>query len=141
MQIVPMPKQNPITAKQLNAILPFLDAFKRKGFKYGEWPVAWETSVIPHFEDSDPVAAFVQALYDNGWIETFDWFKWQDTAAKYVDSPDLLASADAEMIRKLLTTHVRKDYFCEGHLAAMFENGHIVALLRRLKEIRAGMKS
>jgi hypothetical protein len=38
----------------------------------------------------------------------------------------------------LLTTHSRKDRFCEGHLAAMFENGHIVALLRRLRELKNG---
>ena len=47
--------------------------------------------------------------------------------------------ADSEPILKLLTTHVRKERFCEGHLAAMFEDGHIVALLRRLKVIREGM--
>jgi hypothetical protein len=126
----------PITDKQLDAILPFLDAFERIGFRCGEWPVESEESVIPHFEHSDPVASFVRALYDNDWITPFDWTRWQDKAAKYVDSPDLLASADAVTIQKLLTTHVRKDRICKHHLASMFENGHIVALLRRLKEIR-----
>jgi hypothetical protein len=134
-----MPKPKPITTKQVDAILPFLNAFERMGFRCGEWPVESEL-VIPHFDDSDPVAAFVQALYDNGWITSFDWNKWQDTAARYVDSADLLAKADAETIRQLLTTHVRKDYFREGHLASMFENGHIVAVLRRLKAIRKRMK-
>ena len=135
-----MAKPKSKTAKQLDAILPFLDAFERMGFKCGEWPVASEASVIPYFEHDDPVAAFVQALHDNGWVETFHWTKWQVTAAKYIDSPDLLASADAGTIRKLLTTHVRKDRLCEGHLASMFENGHIVAVLRRLKGIRAEIK-
>jgi len=60
----------------------------------------------------------------------------QDAAGKYVEHPEMIESADTTAIRKLLTTHVRKDQFCEGHLAAMFENGHIVALLRRLKAIR-----
>ena len=133
-----MPKTKPITTKQIDAILPFLDAFERMGFKCGEWPDACE-SLIPHFTGSDPVEAFVQALYDHGWIEDFDWGEWQDTAAQYVDSPERLTAADSETIRKLLTTHVRKDHFCEGHLAGMFENGHIVALLRRLKEIRQSM--
>jgi hypothetical protein len=111
------------------------------GFKCGESPVSTESSVIPSFASTKAIESFIQALYDNGWIEQLDWTKWEDTAAQYVDSPDLLASADAEVIRTLLTTHVRKDYFCEGHLAAIFENGHIVALLRRLKEIREEMKS
>jgi hypothetical protein len=128
-----------ITAKQFDAILPFLDAFERMGFKCGEWPDASE-SLIPHFTGSDPVEAFVQTLNDNGWIEDFDWGGWQDTAAQYVDSPERLASADPETIRRLLTMHVRKNRFCEGHLACMFENGYIVALLRRLKDIRNELK-
>ncbi|WP_390621590.1 DUF6508 domain-containing protein [Roseimaritima sediminicola] len=42
-------------------------------------------------------------------------------------------------IQKLFTTHARKDRFCEGHLASMFENDHIPALLRRLRTLRHGM--
>jgi arylsulfatase A-like enzyme len=88
-------------------------------------------------EDDAGVDESAAALHDHGWIEAFDWVAWQDEAAKYVASPELLASADAETIRKLLTKHVRKDRECQGHLAEQFENGHILALLRRLKEISA----
>jgi hypothetical protein len=130
-----MPKSKPITAKQVDAILPFIDAFEKMGFKCGEWPDS-SAGAMPIFEFSSPVEAFQQALYDNGWIEPFDWSEWQEVAATYIDSPKLLASADAQTIRKLLTTHVRRDRFCEGHLASMFETGHIVGLLRRLKAIR-----
>lgn len=135
-----MAMPNPVSAKQIDAILPYRDAFEQMGFKCGEWPDASE-SVIPHFDQSDPVEAFIQALYDNGWVESFDWGEWQETAKQFVDQPELLASADLETIRKLFTTHVRKDRFCEGHLAAMFENGHIVAILRRLKAIRNQTKA
>lgn len=125
----------PVSAEQIDAILPYLDAFERMGFTCGQWPDDGQ-SLIPHFDYSDPVAQFVQALYDNGWIEPFDWTAWHDTAAQFVESPERLAAADAPTLRRLLTTHVRQDRFCEGHLAAMFESGHIVAVLRRLKEIR-----
>ncbi len=64
------------------------------------------------------------------------WGEWQDVAEEYVDSPEKIKSADVVTVQELFTTHVRKDRFCEGHLVSMFENGHIVALLRRLKEIR-----
>ena len=47
---------------------------------------------------------------------------------KFVDSPKKIEKTDATTIQKLLTTHSRKNRFCEGHLAAMFEKGHIVAL-------------
>ena len=83
------------------------------------------------------MSEFQQALYENGWVTpSFDWSEWQDTAREYVDKPLKIDSADAKTIQNLLTTHVRKERFCEGHLSAMFENGHIVALLRRLKAIR-----
>lgn len=120
--------------EQIDAILPFLDRFSADGFAVGTWHSP--PGQFPWFEFSDPVSAFQQTLYDHGWIEPFDWGGWQDTAREYVEQPGRIDFADATVIQKLLTTHVRKERFCEGHLAAMFENGHVVALLRRLKAIR-----
>ena len=61
---------------------------------------------------------------------------WQDIAARYVGSPDMVAQADVETIRKLFTTHARNDRICEGHMVAMIESGHVAACLRRLRELR-----
>src|SRR5262245_23575231 len=121
------------TKKQIDAILPFLDRFTAEEFTVGTWHSP--PGELPWFKFSEPVSEFQRALYDNGWItSSFNWPDWQETAQEYVEKPEKLGSADAETIQKLFTTHVRKERFCEGHLAAMFENGHIVALLRRLKE-------
>jgi hypothetical protein len=145
MPVISMAKPKPILTKHIDAILPFLEIFEKPGFKCGEWdqPESRESNefIMLDYQYAPPVEEFVQALYDNDWVEKFDWKKWQDTAVQYVDSPNLLATSDAETIRKLLTTHVRKDRFCEGHVASMCENGHIVAVLRRLKEIRKEMKA
>jgi len=43
------------------------------------------------------------------------------------------------VVCELLTAHVRGDRFVEGHLASVFESGHITAILRRLKQIREEM--
>ena len=92
---------------------------------------------MPWFEYSEEVLEFQKALYDNGWIDgSFNWGDWQDTAQEYIEQPEKITSADDETIQKLFTTHVRKEKFCEGHLATMFANGQIVALLQRLQEIR-----
>ncbi|MBN1128044.1 MAG: hypothetical protein JXA71_03610 [Chitinispirillaceae bacterium] len=40
------------------------------------------------------------------------------------------------LVRKLCTLHVRKDRFCEGHLAGIVEAGHMTEILKRLKELR-----
>lgn len=137
-----MAKIKTITAPQIEALLPFVRTFEIMGFQCGECPQSEPDSphgsIIPGFGASDPVASFVAALHDQGWIlQAFDWNVWQDDAARYVTSPELVASADAETIRKLLTSHVRRDRESQGHLAAQFESGHILALLRRLKEIAA----
>jgi Family of unknown function (DUF6508) len=122
------------TKCQIDALLPYLDRFTAEGFSVGTWHSPPEQ--IPWFEFSEPVSEFLQALYDGDWITPFDWGAWQETAREFVEHPRNVESADAETIQKLFTTHVRKERLCEGHLAAMFENGHIVALLRRLKAIR-----
>jgi len=125
----------PITAKQIDALLPFLERFEAAGFSAGTWNAP--EGQFPWFDFNEVVTEFHQALYDNGWVTpAFDWTEWQESAKKFVDSPMKIAKADATTIQKLLTTHSRKDRFCEGHLAAMFENGHIVALLRQLRELR-----
>ena len=92
---------------------------------------------MPWFNYDEAVMEFEQILYANDWVTPkVDWDEWQDVAEEYVDSPEKIKSADVVTVQKLFTTHVRKDRFCEGHLASMFENGHIVVLLRRLQEIR-----
>jgi len=122
------------TPKQIDAIIPFLDRFTAEGFSVGtrhdpNGQLAW-------LELSEAVTEFEQALYDNGWVTpAFNWTEWQDTAREFEESPEKIESADAVTIQKLFTTHVRADGFCEGHLAAMFENGQMIALLRRLREI------
>lgn len=123
------------TAKEIDAILPFLDRFETATFSASSWKIP--EGQMPWFNFEDAVMEFHQALYDYGWvIPAFDWAEWQDSAKEFVDSPEKIQQAYVVTIQKLFTTHVRADRFCEGHLASMFENGHIVALLRRFKTIR-----
>lgn len=125
----------PITSKQIDALLPFLERFEAAGFSAGTWNAP--EGQFPWFDFNEVVTEFHQALYDNGWVTpAFDWTEWQESAKEFVDSPQKIVKADSATILKLFTAHVRADRFCEGHLAAMFENGHIVALLRRLRELK-----
>lgn len=130
----------PINVAQIDALIPFLEPFEAAGFAAGR--VETREGQVPWFSYNDIVLSFLEALYDNGWITTaFKWPQWQESAWQLVRSPAEIETADATTIQRLLIVHVRKDRFCGGHLADMFEIGHIVALLRRLKAIRATMKS
>jgi hypothetical protein len=127
--------RHPITNEQIDAILPYLDQFEATGFSVGTWNTP--PGQMPWFEFGEAVMEFQQALYDNDWITpSFNWTEWQETAREYVASPERIESAHAETIQRLFTTHIRKERFCEGHLAAMFENGHVLTMLRRLRDIR-----
>lgn len=129
----------PITSKQIDAILPFLDLFEAEGYSAGTWDFPKLT--MPWFVPNETVTQFIQALYSNGWVTlAFDWPEWMESARGFVESPEKIETADAKTIQKLFTTHIRLDRFCEGHLAEMFENGHFVALLRRLRKLRKSNK-
>lgn len=119
------------TRKQFDAIIPFLDRFEAAGSSTGA------LNAPAGFDYSKLVTDFIQALQGNGWIDSsFDWADWQEAAQQYVETPDKIELADAETLQKLFTTHVRKERFCEGHLAEMFANGHVSRLLRRLNKIK-----
>ena len=87
------------------------------------------------FMDSDAYGQFYKALYDAGLIIQFDWMDWTGQAQEYVNRPELIEGADLDTVCKLLTTHVRNDRFCDGHLRSMILNGHMAAILHRLQEL------
>jgi O-acetyl-ADP-ribose deacetylase len=122
------------TIVQIDAVLAFLPVFEQKGFVPSK--VEMPFGKFPYHVFSEELSQFVTVLYDNGFIFTFDWPSWQKEAQHYYKHPKLFHMADIQILRKLFTIHIRKERFCEGHLPAMVSDGHIVAILRRLKELR-----
>jgi hypothetical protein len=115
------------------AILAFLPVLEAPGAKFGE--IVTQSGQFPYARMAPAAEGLFQALYDNGWVEPFDWSAFQDEAIGYFENPSRLEKVDLETIRKLLTLHVRKDRFCEGHFLEMLEKGHIQAILRRLAQV------
>ena len=103
-------------------------------WKGGE-PAGHGVITMPYPVYDGSVDELVQALYDHGFVQNFDWPSW-DEAQAYVKQPELVAEANLETCVKLLTTHVRTEKFCDGHLAEMIASGHILAVLNRLDELR-----
>jgi len=106
-----------ISKENITAILKYIPIFEAENF------------------NPDEIYSFMQDLYDNNIIYPFDWPAWEDESQKLYKNPDALASADLETLRKLLTVHVRKDRFCEGHLAGVIRDGHVLAILKRLTSV------
>lgn len=127
----------PITVHSIDKLLKFLPIFEQGGYEFAKRRC--EADPFHYYNYSEEVIQFEQTLYNEGFIIPFDWVKWQDEAERLVSDPNALRAADLETLQKLLTTHVRKERFCEGHLAAMLREHHITAILLRLKEIREEM--
>ena len=123
-----------LTIENIDAVLRFLPIFEADGFTFGEW-LPFDGG-LPAFSFSEEAGQFIDALYHNNWVIPFDWCEWQDEARRITESPELTRNADLKTLRRLLTLHVRKDRFCEGHLWGMFDEGHLTAILRRLRVLR-----
>jgi hypothetical protein len=123
-----------VGVEQLEAILRFLPVFEQPGYGFGEWESP--KGQLPFYSMSHEARDFVQALYEEKIVTSFDWPSWQEEARRYIADPKALETADLLTLRKLLTMHLRKERFAEGHLADMLESGHITAILRRLRTIR-----
>lgn len=132
-----------ISTGGIDRVCQFLPTFERKDYQFahvegGKYEDG--TFTLPYYTYSHEVLEFESLLYKENFIYSFDWTKWQKQAEKLCIDPKALQSADLLTIRKLLTTHIRKERFCEGHLLSVLESGHISDVLRRLKELRQEMQ-
>ena len=123
----------------IEGLLRFLPTFEAPDFKFATWR-GLETTSEGHLsmrghQLSSEALDFYDALYRLGFIRPFDWPRWKDQAATYVEEPARLDHADLEDLCRLFTTHVRSDRFNEVHLVEMYENGHLTAILHRLQEL------
>ena len=127
-----MINQDKLTKENINKIIEYIPYFEDKDNKF--YSIS-KTDIIYPYNYSKEIHDFERLLYDEKIILVFDWGEWQPEAEKIYNNPDLLENADLETLRKLLTLHIRKERFYSGHLANMIKSGHILNILRRLKEI------
>jgi len=92
--------------------------------------------VIGHLEYHPAVYEFMQACYDNAFVQrTFDWPAWAEEGSRYLNDPTLVASASLATCIKLIMASVRYERFCDGHLGEVIKSGHVAAILRRLEQL------
>jgi O-acetyl-ADP-ribose deacetylase len=128
-----------ITPDGLDRILAFMPIFERTPSSLYE--VRPDLSMMDPYIYAPEFNQFIKGLYRENLVIDFDWVAWKDEAAKYLENPSQIESADLETLQKLITTHVRADRFNSGHLAQMVENGQILAILKRLAAIRGQMEA
>lgn len=129
------PDARDLSLTQLDTILAHLPIFEQPSFSAGTWSSA--EGQIPYWSNSPEVEAFLDTLYRERFLVTFDWVAWSGEAQRYIAGGDAaLANADLTTLRMLLSAHIRADRFIECTIGSLAAEGHIAAVLRRLKQIR-----
>jgi hypothetical protein len=126
-----------IGLQQIDVVLKYLSIFEQPDYQFGQW--VEPEGQFPYFSFSPEADEFIKMVHRQNIIVPFDWTSWRKEAERYQTDAKALETADLLTLRKLLTVHVRAEHFSEGHLASVFESGHIAAILRRLKQIREEM--
>lgn len=81
--------------------------------------------------------ALLAAMDATGFTAPFDWqSEFADRRAD-LESASMVDGADLEMLRKLMTAHVRIDRYDPGHLDALIRSGYWSRCLQRLQQLRA----
>jgi hypothetical protein len=120
------------------AAVAFLPAFDAPGYTFGRW--RQPEGQFGYYEYNREILLFIETLNAASVVFDFAWGPWQPQALRYWEEPARLDRARLLTLRKLLTLHLRKDRFVEGHLAQMLESGHITAILRRADYLVSGVK-
>jgi hypothetical protein len=130
-----------IPIENIDILLKYLPIFESDKFNSTNAKLLKEGNLPFMLCYSEKVNEFVKDFYKSNLVYNFNWSEWQNEALNYFEKPELLKNVDIEIIRKLLTLHIRKERFCEGHLIDIIDSKHIVTILKRLKQIREDMSS
>lgn len=130
-----------VTEGGIRRILSFLPSLSIRAVKYGEPPRIEEAgknacSIYPSCL-SETASDFIQACYDENFVQPFDWNKWSSRHQTELSDDTFIAQANTSRIIRLLTTHIRADRFCDGHLLSVLEDGTIARILKRLEQINS----
>jgi hypothetical protein len=128
-----------VTDDGIRRLLSFLPLLSGQGIQHGTYPNLEKTgnntySIIPS-KLSVTAASFVAACNEENFVQPFDWCSWSEAHQAEINDDAFILNLDLHGIVMLLTTHIRTDRFCDGHLLSAFESGAIVRILDRLQEI------
>lgn len=126
------------TLRDLDAMIELIKIFEDPNRPKGGWGDA-TPGVMPIYHHGPAEGEFTARAYRHNFVYSFDWPSWAKEADRRYADPTSLNDVDLLTLRKLVTMFVRQERFCEGSLSALSESGYLLAILHRLREIRAQM--
>ena len=124
----------------IDELLALLPAFEAEGFTAAKSWTGGETSPgvhtwqVPIYVDA--VRTFIDVASKDFW-QDFEYI--EKNAGQWLKRPGFIEQAGLEEIKTMLTFIIRGERFCDGHIQGRIEDGHVVALLRRLRRLRSDM--
>ena len=121
----------------IEELLALLPAFEAEGFTAAKSWTGGETSPgvftwqVPIYVDA--VHTFIDVGSKDFWLDC----EYVDKdAGQWLRRPGFIEQASLDEIKTMLTFIIRGERFCDGHIQGRIEDGHVVALLRRLAALR-----
>jgi len=121
------------TPDQIRAVLAFRPEIENPAKPF--YKCDPKISIFEPYIYSDMVSRFLNALYSNLFVQSFDWPAWSSQAQAYMSDPARVGEADLETLIRLFTIIARKDRFCSGTIAGFLNDGFILVLLKRLETL------
>ena len=89
--------------------------------------------IMPHIAYGEVAREFEKAAYEHGWVYSFDYITWAQSAEgkRLREDPSAIEVADFDQLRRLLTWYIRAERFCDGALFEAFEKGQILRIVER----------
>ena len=127
------------TPDEIDELLAFLPRLTTEGFApVREWGGGEKQAdgayVMPWPRYAAVVKEFFEAAGQECWTD-YDYDIEQ--AGQMLMDEQRVRRASLDEIKTMLTFCVRGERFCDGHWAAMIEEGHVRRLVERLAQIRA----
>lgn len=130
---------DPLTTAEIDALLAFLPTFDAEGFRFATFRRS-EGNSIGGWTYGPDAMAFIEAAYAHGFVCTFDWPRWATTdGRRFTDNTREIEHADLATLRRLFTSWIRGDRFCDGGFASAYDSGAVRCALDRLARLRAEM--
>ena len=145
MKITMPPKEESaqITKENIDKVLEFIPYFEDKAnvFYILVPPREIKQGIyhVPYYDYSEKVSDFLYVLYKENFTTHYGKTKDRGDIFRLINRVIPLSEASIQDIRVIFKTILAGDRICEGYLARSIENGLVLDILKRLKEIRSEM--
>lgn len=128
-------KMKPKDWKPLLDLIPEIEQTKVFGEEHGFVEVEPGIFNFPSWDNSPVLSKFEELTYELRIVINFAWPEWAEGRALVHGDMSRLDTIDLQTACMLITAIIRNNRFCDGVLIESFENGSMLRIMKRIREI------